>query len=102
MKPILTALPMAMLLSGCVSLSDRQTAYFDSMSCTELAIALDYEKQGQREAETSSAINAVTGILTKGDLSTHAELDSFSDDLDADEHRLAKDYIRDRRDYLDC
>lgn len=102
MKIILGALPMTALLAGCVSLSDKQTSRFDRMSCSQLAVAYEYEDKGQRKAETSSAINSVSGLLTKGKESDRAELDSFADDLDADEHRAAKDYIRQRERLLDC
>ncbi|MCK0128921.1 hypothetical protein [Erythrobacter sp. F6033] len=102
MKIILSALPMAALLTGCVSLSDKQISRFDRMSCSQLAVALDYEQRGQRDAETSGALNSLSGLLSKGEASDRAELDAFADDLDADEHRAAKDYIRDRQDYLDC
>ena len=44
----------------------------------------------------------MTGLLSKGEVSDRAELESFGDDLDADEHRVAKDYIRRRQDLLDC
>lgn len=102
MKMIVSALPMAALVAGCVSLSDRQTSRFDAMSCSQLAVALDYERRGEREAETSGALNSVSSLLSKGAVSDNAALDALGDDLDADEHRAAKDYIRDRQAYLDC
>lgn len=102
MKIILSALPVAALLSGCVSLSDRQVARFDSMSCGQLAVAFDYEQEGEREAGTSALLNSVTSLTSKGEVSTRADLDSFGDQLDEDEHRAAKDYIRQRQDFLGC
>lgn len=102
MKPILCALPMVALLAGCASLSDEKIARFDSISCAQLAVAFEYEDDGEREAGTSALLNSLTSLTSKGDLSTHADLDSLDDQLDEDEHRLAKDYIRDRQDYLAC
>lgn len=102
MKMIITALPLAALLAGCANLSDKQISRFDSMSCGQLAVALDYETRGERDAETSSALNSVSSLLAKGAVSDNAALDALGDDLDADEHRAAKDYIRDRQFYLDC
>lgn len=102
MKTILTALPIAALLSGCASLSDRQMARFNSMSCAQLDVAFDYEKDGERKAGTRAFLNSVTSLTTKGRESTNADLDSFSDQLDEDEHRAAKNYIRERQDRLGC
>ena len=102
MKIILSALPIVAILSGCVSLSDRQMVRFDSMSCAQLDVAFDYEKEGERKAGTRAFFNSVTSLTTKGSQSTSADLDSFGDQLDEDEHRVAKDYIRQRQDHLDC
>ena len=102
MKKVIWALPGAVLLTGCVTLSDDQMSRFDRMSCSQLAVAYEYEDRAQRKAETSSAINAVTGLYSKGQARLNADLDSLSDDLDADENRAAKDYIRERERYLDC
>lgn len=102
MKMIFGVLPLAALLAGCASLSDKQISRFDNMSCGQLAVALDYETRGEREAETSGALNSVSSLLSKGAVADNAALDALGDDLDADEHRAAKDYIRDRQFYLDC
>lgn len=99
---IISALPMAALLTGCVSLSDSQMARFDRMSCGQLAVAFEYEQEGEEEAGTSAFLNSVTELTSKGAVSDRAELDSFGDQLDEDGHRAAKDYIRERQDYLDC
>lgn len=103
MKKILKiALPTVALLSGCVSLSDSQMARFDSMSCAQLDVAFDYEQDGERKAGTSAFFNSVTSLTTKGSESTNADLDSFSDQLEEDEHRAAKKYIQERQDRLGC
>lgn len=102
MKRIFIALPVAALLTGCVSLSDSQMARFDSMSCAQLAVALEYEIDGQNEAGTSALLNSLESLSSRGGGRTRADLDSLTDQLDEDEHRAAKDYIRDRQDYLRC
>jgi len=102
MKIILGALPLVALVSGCVSLSDRQMTRFDSMSCAQLTVAYDYEQEGERKAGNSAFWNSMTSLTSKGEASTNADLDSFSDQMDEDEHRVAKDYIRERQDRLGC
>ena len=99
---VISTLPMAALLAGCVGLSDRQMARFDSMSCAQLAVAFEYEQDGEEEAGTSALLNHLTELTSEGAASDRANLDAFGDQLDEDEHRAAKDYIRGRQDYLGC
>ncbi len=102
MKTIIYTMPLALLITGCASLSDKQISRFDAMSCSQLAVALDYEERGQDEAEESALLNSLTSLTSKGDARLNADLASLDDDFDADNHREARKYINERQDRLGC
>lgn len=102
MKTIFGALPAAVLLTGCVSLSDSQMARFDAMSCGQLAVAFEYEDDGAKKAGTSALLNSLESISSKGKARSRADLDALTDQFEEDEHREAKKYIRQRQEYLSC
>ncbi len=70
--------------------------------CPELAIALEYEKQGERRSGGRALLNGLTELTSEGEAQTNASLASLDHQLEEDEHRLAKEYIFDRQDDLGC
>ena len=102
MKKIICTVPLAFLVTGCAVLTDKQIARFDAMSCSQLAVALDYEKRGQDEAERSGFFNSLTSLGSKGEARFNADVAASDDDFDADNHRAAKKYIIERQDRLGC
>jgi len=102
MKKIICILPLALIVTGCAGLTDKQVARFDTMSCSQLAIALDYEKRGQEEAERSGFYNSLTSLGSKGEARFNADVAASDDDFDADNHRAARKYINQRQDDLQC
>lgn len=102
MKTIIYTMPLALLITGCATLNDKQIARFDAMSCSQLAVALDYEERGQKEAEESGFYNALTSLGSKGEARFNADVAMSDDDFDADNHREARKYINERQDRLGC
>ncbi|WP_432201549.1 hypothetical protein ACRAQ7_05115 [Erythrobacter sp. W53] len=102
MKTIIYTIPFALLVTGCAGLTDKQISRFDTMSCSQLAVALDYEERGQNEAEKSGFYNSLTSLGSKGDARFNADVAASDDDFDADNHRAARKYINERQDFLRC
>ncbi|MEM7689710.1 MAG: hypothetical protein AAF291_11880 [Pseudomonadota bacterium] len=102
MKILICTMPLALLVTGCAGLSDKQISRFDAMSCSQLAVALDYEQRGQTEAEESGFYNALTSLGSRGEGRFNADVAMSDDDFDADNHREARKYINERQDRLGC
>ena len=92
----------AVLIAGCTTVPDSKAARINSLSCPQLATALDYELEGKRKRSESSALNSALFVVTKGDLSNQALGDSIIDEIEAGEHKKAAEYIRRRQDELGC
>lgn len=90
------------LIAGCTTLSDSKVSRLNSLSCPQLAVALEYELEGKRKHDESSAANSALFIVTKGDLSHRALGDSILDEIEAGEYKNAAEYIRRRQDQLGC
>lgn len=89
-------------VAGCTTMSDSKVARINSLSCPQLAVALDYELESKREHDESSAANSALFVVTRGDLSNQALGDSIIEEIEAGEHKNAADYIRGRQDELGC
>lgn len=90
------------VIAGCTTMSDTKVSRINSLSCPQLAVALDYELESKREHDESSAANSALFVVTKGDLSNQALGDSIIEEIEAGEHKKAADYIQQRQDELGC
>ncbi|KWV92031.1 hypothetical protein [Erythrobacter sp. YT30] len=90
------------LIAGCSTLSDTKVSRLNSLSCPQLAVALDYELESKREHDESSAANSALFMVTKGDLSNWALGDSIIEEIEAAEHKNAAKHIRTRQEQLGC
>ncbi|AKH43919.1 alkylhydroperoxidase family enzyme [Altererythrobacter atlanticus] len=95
------ALVLALACTACAT-TRQQAAKFDGMSCDQLAVALQYEKQGRSEDRRSAALSAVESIFAKGDAADSASLDSDIHYIDADNHKKMMKEIRKRQQALHC
>lgn len=102
MKILIYTMPLTLFVAGCAGLSDKQIARFDAMSCSQLAVALDYERRGQKEAEESGFYNALTSLGSKGEARFNADIAMSDGDFDAGNHREARKYINQQQDRLGC
>ncbi|MEL6667032.1 MAG: hypothetical protein AAGK01_07645 [Pseudomonadota bacterium] len=98
----LTMTLATVLIAGCTTVPDAKVARIDNMSCPQLAVALDYELEGKRKHDESSAANSALFVVTRGDLSNQALGDSIIDEIEAGEHKNAAEYIQRRQDELGC
>ena len=83
----------ALIGAGCTTIEQRATRYA-SLTCPQLATALEYEQRAERKARRTGVITGVASILEKGNDDALLEIDSDMNFLDADERRLSVKAIK--------
>ncbi|KEO85917.1 hypothetical protein EH30_15525 [Erythrobacter sp. JL475] len=84
---------LALIGGGCTTVEQRATRY-SSLTCAQLATALDYEKRGGRRARRTGVVTGIASIIAGGDDGDLLELDSDLNFLEADDRRISVRAIR--------
>jgi len=88
LKSIVTTLCAIPLITACASVEQRAIK-FSSLSCDQLATALDYERKAEREARQTGVITGVASIFESGSDEDLLSLDSDMSFIDADNRRTS-------------
>ena len=92
-RQISLALGLVLMSSGCASVEQRQMR-FASMSCSQLAVALDYEKDAERAARRTGVATGIVSVFESGSEEALLSIDSDVAFFEADDHRISVRAIR--------
>jgi len=92
-RKISLAIGLVLASSGCATVEQRQMR-FASMSCSQLAVALDYEADGERDARRTGVATGIASIFESGSDEDLLSIDSDIAFFEADDHRTSVKAIR--------
>jgi len=92
-RHISLALGLVLMSSGCATVEQRQVR-FASMSCDQLAVALNHETDAERDARRTGVATGIASIFESGSDEALLSIDSDIAFIEADDHRTSVKAIR--------